>query len=864
MKTPPPHWPLQFLRWFCREAFAEEIEGDLIEMYLRDYQQSPAKAKRKLVWSVIKHFQPAFIKPVSFQLHYNYSSMIKNYFKTAWRFMLRNKVYSFLNIAGLAAGMTVALLIGLWIYNQYAYDRFLPGYHQLYQVKLNFNYNGNIHTQSGASLPLVDELKNKYPEVKYAAQTDWGYQHSLVAGEKKLHPYGLTVGEDFLKMFSLPFVYGNANGVFKEPGSIVLTASVAKALFGDQDPLNKIIKVDNKNNVKVTAVVQDVPANATLQYSYLLPFGYDNETNAGAKKANTDWTNYSYPEYVQLQEGADVIAFENKIRNLLSLHDNGRKIEVILQPAKNWRLLTGFVNGKPAGGFIEYVRIFAMTGILVLLIACINFTNLSTACSEKRAREVGIRKAIGSRRNHLVMQFLTESLLITFIAFLLALFTVQSVLPYFNQLTASKITVPYSNPLFWIIMTGYTVVTGLLAGSRPAFYLSSFKPVKVLKGAVRPGKRALLPQRILVVLQFTCSIALIITTMIIYQQVNYGKDRPKGYNADRLMMTNSSDDINKNYTALKNDLLRSGLVSGVTKAASTISYFPASFTLTAWPGKKSDESLEMVTTAISQDYFKTTGMKLQSGRDFAGEAGADTMNIILNEAAAERLRLKDPLNQLITFEYSKNPMRVIGVVENAVIESPFAAVRPAIFVYNPGWAGSVMYRLNENANTREAISKLAVLFNKYNPSFSYDYQFADEAFNAKFNLEILVGKLAGIFSALAIFISCLGLFGLVSYVAEQRKKEIGIRKVLGASVSQVWYLLTAHFLWLVFISCIIATPIAFYFLQGWLQKFEYRVTIGPGAFLLSAGAAIFVTMCTVSCRAIGSALTNPVKELRAE
>jgi len=864
MKPYPPHWPLRFLRWFCREDLLEEIEGDLTEIYLLDYKQSPAKAKRQFTWSVIKHCRPEFIKSISFQLHYNYTAMIKNYFKTAWRYMLRNKGYSLLNIAGLAAGMTVALLIGLWIYNQYAYDRFLPGYNQLYQVKLNFNYSGAIHTQTGSSLPLVDELRKKYPEVKYASQTDWGNQHSLVVAEKKLHPTGLTVGEDFLKMFPFPFLQGNANTVFNEPGSIVLTESVSKALFGDQDPIDKIIKVDNKNNVKVTGVIKDVPANSTLQFRYLLPYGYDAETNPDVKKAQMEWTNYSYPEYIELQKDADVNAFENKIRNILAKHDDIRKIEVVLQPAKNWRLLTEFNNGKPTGGFIEYVRIFGLIGMLVLLIACINFTNLSTARSEKRAREVGIRKAIGSQRNHLLIQFLSESLLTTFIAFLISLFMVQSVLPYFNNLTASNITIPFSHPVFWLIMISYIVVTGLLAGSRPAFYLSSFKPVKVLKGAIQPGRRSALPQRILVVLQFTCSIALIIATLIIYQQIAYAKGRPKGYDADRLMMTQSSDDINKNYTALRTDLLQSGLVTGVTKAASPLSYFPASFTLYDWPGKKPDESLEMVTTAVSQDYFKTVGMAFTSGRDFAGDAGADTMNLILNESAAERLRLKDPLNQLITFGYSKNPMRVIGVVKNAVIESPFFAVRPAIFVYNPGWAGSIMYRLNANVDTREAITKISALFNKYNPSFPYDYQFADEAFDAKFNLETLAGKLAGIFAGLAIFISCLGLFGLVSYVAEQRKKEIGIRKVLGASVSQVWFLLSGNFLLLVVISCIIASPIAFYFLQAWLQKFEYRIKIGPEAFLLSAGAAIIITMCTVSCKAISSALTNPVKALRTE
>jgi ABC-type antimicrobial peptide transport system permease subunit/AraC-like DNA-binding protein len=795
---------------------------------------------------------------------FNRNYMFKNYLKIAWRNLIHNKVYSALNIVGLAAGMAVALLIGLWIYSQYAYDRFLPSYDQLYQVKLNFYHSDQIRTQSGSSLPLIEEFRKNYPEVKYASETDWGGQHSLVVGDKKLDPSGLAVGADFLRMFPYHMLKGNINSVFSDPKSIVLTESVARALFGNQDPINKLIKIDNKNSVKVTGVMKDIPANSTLQFSYLLPYSYLEQTYPDTKKERTHWRNYSYLEYVELQPGTDAEAFENKIKNIIAKHDATDKIEIVLQPAKNWRLLTQFINGKAADGFITYVRMFAIIGILVLVIACINFVNLSTARAEKRAREVGVRKSIGSSRRDLIIQFLSESLLLTFVAFAVSIVIVQLVLPAFNTITYGNIAIPYSNLTFWCVMIAYVLITGLLAGSRPAFYLSSFNPVKVLKGTIQLGKQATLPRKIMVVVQFTCSIALIISTMIIYQQIKYGQDRPKGYNPDNLVMVNSSDDLNKNYDALKHDLLQSGQVVSVTKAASGMTYFPMSAGVSDFPGKKTGESLEMNVAAVSPEYFKTIGTKLKAGHDFADNAGPDTLNVIINEAAAERFRLKDPLNQLITFEYSKKPMRIIGVVESAIVGSPFYGASPALYAYNPGWTASIMYRLNPNASRQQATKKIAAIFNKYNPSFPFDYRFADEAYSATYQTEVLVGTLASVFAGLAVFISCLGLFGLAAYVAEQRKKEIGIRKVLGASVQQVWTLLSRDFLTLVAISCVIASPIAFYFLSGWLQKYNYRISIGPSAFIIAAALTIVITIITISYQAISSALANPVKSLRSE
>ena len=782
--------------------------------------------------------------------------------------MLNNKVYSALNIVGLAAGMAVALLIALWVVNEYSYDKFLPDYKSLYQVELNFTdpHEGE-HTQAAVSLPIADVLRKEYPEVQYVAETDWMGSHDLLVGTKKLYMNGAAIGSDFLKMFQYHLVKGNKNDVLKDPFSIVLTESTAKALFGDADPMAKIVRIDNKYSLKVTGIMADVPKNSTLQFNFLMPFSFNEATQDWMKKARTTYYNNSFQIFVQLKPGVNYTALAPKIRNIV--YNGGPKMRpvkpvVLLHPLEDWHLYSEFKNGKESGGFIDYVRMFSIIGILVLLIACINFMNLSTARSEKRAREVGVRKAIGSQRHDLIFQFLTESILITFIAFLLSIVFVQLVLPSFNALTGDEIGIPYGSPVFWFIMATYVLATGLLAGSRPAFYLSSFNPVKVLKGTIQVGKAAALPRKILVVLQFSCSIALIISTVIVYQQIQYAKDRPTGYSADRLVTTDMSDDLNNHYDALRNDLLGTGLVESVAKASSPVTGIYWHTGIDKWPGQEPGElGINVGGISITDSYFKTVGMKLSEGRDFSSEWSADTSNIIINEAAVRRMGLKEPLNQLVTFDGITGQARIIGVVKDALLESPFTPVEPTVFVHGRG-GNFIMYRLAKGVNTHDAIEKIGKIFDKFNPAYPFSSRFVDDEYNQKFNLEVLVGKLAAVFAGLAIFISCLGLFGLAAYVAEQRTKEIGVRKVLGASIAQVWLLLSKDFILLVMISCAIASPIALYFLNGWLLKYDYRISVGPGVFVLSAVAAIAITLITISFQAIKAALMNPVKSLRSE
>lgn len=797
--------------------------------------------------------------------------MIRNYLKIAWRNIVRNKAYSAINIVGLATGMAVALLIGLWVYQQYSYDKFLPNYKNLYQAKINFtSQHTGTRTQDAMSIPIADVLRKDIPGVKRVAEANWvGYQsHGLLVGDKKLYLEGGTAAPDFLRMFQFEMIKGNRDDVFKEPFSVILNERTAKALFGDADPMNKVVKIDNTYNVKVTGVMKDLPANSSFQFDYLFPFSFDEATQEGFRTARTTWTNNSFQIFVELQPNADVNRVSASIKNLVYEHSvqmRPAKPELFLHPLAKWHLYSDFKNGKQAGGFIDYVYMFGIIGLLVLLIACINFMNLSTARSEKRAREIGVRKAIGSQKRDLVFQFLTESILTTFIAFLLAMLFLQLALPYFNTLTGSLIKIPYGNPFFWAIMTSYVLITGVLAGSRPAFYLASFDPVKVLKGSIQTGKAAVLPRKVLVVAQFSCSIALIISTVIIYQQLQYAKSRPTGYSASRLVMTDMTNDLNNHSEALRNDLMQTGVIENVALSSSPITAIYSHSSLDSWPGKDAnDEAINTATIYTSDNYFKTVDMKLLAGRDFSSNVQLDSDNVIVNEASVHRMGLKTPINQEISWNRHPNgKVKIIGIVKNALMDSPYTPIEPAIFAHGT-FGNAAIYRLAANVNPHDAMPKIKQVFDRYNPTYPFQYSFVDDEYNQKFNLETLVGKLAGVFAGLAIFISCLGLFGLAAYIAEQRSKEISIRKVLGASISQVWLMLSADFIVLVLISCFIAAPAAWYFLNQWLQKYDYRISIGPGVFLLSGVAALVITLATISFQSIKAALANPIKSLRSE
>jgi ABC-type antimicrobial peptide transport system permease subunit len=789
--------------------------------------------------------------------------MFVNYFKTAWRNFVNNKVLGSINILGLGIGMAVSMLICLWVFNEYSFNKFLPDHDRVYQVRRNFNSNGTILNFKTTSLALGEALRNEVPEIEYVAETDWMGPHGLTYAGKKLYIDGAITGLDFLKIFQYPLVKGNPLTVFADPYSIVLTESTALSMFGTEDPMLKTIRFDNKHDLKVTGILKDLPENSTFRFKYLVPFSLLDNTRPAIKELRTgSFSANSFQQFVKLRKDASYDRVSEKIKNIQHRQDNinARNSLVILQPMDRWHLFADYENGKDARGLIEYVRLFSCIAGLVLLIACINFINLATARSEKRAREVGVRKAIGSDRKALIIQFLTESFFYTVTASVISLFLVMVALPWFNSITGRSIVIPLSNPGFWMLLLACILITALAAGTRPAIYLSGFSAVRVLKGSITKGKAATLPRKALVVLQFTCSIALIISTIIVYRQIGFARSRPIGYNYDRLLMTDMSEDLQKNFVAMKQELLQRGVIENMATSSGPVTNINWHTDIDNWPGKNSGETIEMGAIVVSEDYFKTVQMNFASGRNFSGPD--DSTTLIFNETAISQMRLKDPLNQKISWDEAQFSIK--GVVKDALMTSPYAPAEPTMFVVSPDHSGILLYRLAKNISTPDALKVLNEVFAKYNPSRPYEYMFTDDSYASKFNFEMLVGKLAGIFAALAIFVSCLGLFGLAAYVAEQRSKEIGIRKVLGANLPQIWMLISRDFILLVLISSLVASPLAYFFLQNWLEKYSYRVEIGVEVFVIAALLALVVAVITVSFQSIKAALANPVRNLRAE
>jgi putative ABC transport system permease protein len=805
--------------------------------------------------------------------------MLRSYFKIAWRNLKNSKGYSALNIGGLAVGMAVAILIGLWIYDELSFNKYHKNYNQIAQVIWKSNFNGQRNAGFSLPRPLEFELRNKYGRLfKNVVMSRWDEGHILSIGDKKISQTGRFMQEGAPELLTLQMIKGSRTGL-KDMNSIMLAASTAKALFGDENPVNKIIQIDNQMNVKVTGVYKDLPYNSSFKnLKFLSTWDLLMANNKWMEEAKDQWGNSSFLMYVQLQPNTTFKSASETIKNAEQdkVDEEIKKfnIEVSLTPMSRWHLYSEWKNGINVGGRIQYVWMFGIIGAFVLLLACINFMNLSTARSEKRAKEVGVRKAIGSMRRQLIKQFLTESLLIVVIAFMLAMLLVTLLLPGFNNIADKEMTMIWNSPFFWVISLIFIAFTSLVSGSYPAFYLSSFNPVKVLKGSFEVGRFASLPRKVLVVVQFTVSVALIIGTIIIYRQIQHAKNRPVGYSRDGLLYVQiKSQDLLQKYDVLSKELKDEGIVTEIARSSSPTTAVWSNNGGLEWRNKDPNKVEGFGTIWITHDYGKTVGWQFKDGRDYSPEFASDSVSrasdssivhsMIVNEAAVRYMELKNPIGEII--KWDGYPFRIIGVIKDMVMESPFEPVRQTMYLVNFDAANACIHiRINPKMSAGEAIAKMESIFKKLVPAVPFDYEFVDSEYATKFAAEERIGNLATFFAALAIFISCLGLFGLASFIAEKRTKEIGIRKVLGATIYNLWQMLSKEFVLLVMVACLIAVPLAYYFLNNWLQNYEYRTSISWWVFAVAIGGALMITLLTVSFQAIKAAVANPVKSLRTE
>ncbi|TAG19592.1 MAG: ABC transporter permease [Cytophagia bacterium] len=787
--------------------------------------------------------------------------MLRNYLKIALRNLVNNKVYSAINILGLSFGMTCTILITLWIYDEITYDEFHQNKQQIFKVFANRTFNNQTFTDQNMVLPLAGTLEKNSALVKNAVVITHPQDRVMIYKDTKIKKNGHRVSNHFFDMFSWKALNGNPKSIFQDPNSIVLSQSTAEAIFGKTDPINQIIRLPGDNiNVKVVAVVEDVPQNSTIEFDYILPFNYADEDT---KRAMTNWYNSSWQVFVQTNNNANISQLENQINQIKYQNsaDDRAISKYFAFPFLKLHLHGEFKEGKNVGGLIEYVRLFGVIALFILLIACINFMNLSTARSEKRSKEVGIRKAVGSNKTQLVFQFFSESILIVLISFAVSIISVVLLLPIFNQLVEKTITLNFTNPYFWLAALLIISVTGIVAGSYPSLYLSSFAPIKVLKGTIRMGKNATLPRKILVIGQFTISIILISATIIVYRQINHIKDRNMGYNQEKLIMVESSSEIQRNYMALKDELIKTSAVKSINRSFSPITDIWWSSPAPDWKGKPAKADFLVNMMAVDVDFTKTMGIKMIEGKDFSGMP-SDSAAVLINKSAVKILGLKNPIGTV--FRQGKQENTVIGIMDDFIMDSPFKTIDPLFVFYSSRNINTINIRLNESVPTEQSLAGIESIFKKYNPEYPFEFQFVNEEYAKKYGAEQRIGNLALIFSILAIFISCLGLFGLASFIAEQRTKEIGIRKVLGASVANLWQLLSKDFVILVIISCLIAAPIAYYFMSEWLQKYTYRTEISWWIFVVAGVGALVITLLTVSYQAIKAALMNPVKSLKTE
>ncbi|WP_437396126.1 ABC transporter permease [Flagellimonas lutimaris] len=799
--------------------------------------------------------------------------MFKNYLKIAWRNLTKHKAYTIINVGGLALGMAVTLIIGLWIKDELSHNNYFTYKEQIAQIYQSQTMNGQTGTGPAIPRPLEKAFKEGYMDnFKHVVMSSWTTPQYLKYKETSISREGNFMQKEAPEMLDLNILKGEKDGI-REVNSIMISESTANALFGDEEPIGKVLEVNSQYDMMVTAVYEDLPFNTSFSDTdYLMPWDKYITIFEWVKKSEDYWGNNSFQMFVQIADNTSMEVVTDKIKNVkkdISEDTAEFNPQLFLLPMEDWHLRSNFENGKQVGGRIKYVWLFGIIGAFVLLLACINFMNLSTARSEKRAKEVGIRKSIGSQRRQLINQFMGESFLVVFLAFIIAVLIVVISLNGFNNLARKEMEFPWTSTAFWGASLVFILFTAVLAGSYPALYLSSFKPVDVLKGTFKTGKHSGLPRKILVVVQFTVSVAFIIGTVIVMQQINYAKSRPIGYDKEGLVqIPTMSQDFDGKFELMRNEFINSGAVTEMSTSSAPTTRIWSNRSGFDWEGKPEGFQEDLAWTEVSPEYAKSLNLKIVAGRDFSREFPSDSNAILINETAVKYMGLNNPVGKFIKDSDTEDPfepMKIIGVVQDMIAQSPYEPVKQGWYVFDKNGNGSYYnIRLNPNQSTSQNLAIVERVFKEHFPNIPFQYDFVDEEYGKKFASEVRIGTLSGIFTALAILISCLGLFGLTSFVAEQRTKEIGVRKVLGASIFNVWNMLSKDFLKLVIISCFIAVPIAYYVMNGWLQEYPYRVILKWWIFALAMIGAFAVTIITVSFQAIKAAKSNPARSLRTE
>lgn len=792
--------------------------------------------------------------------------MIKNVLKIAFRNLWGDRFYALLNIVGLALGMAVTTIVFIWLVNELQYNTYNSNYDKLALINKNRTYNGQVFTETSNPVPLGKALLASYPNYfDQVVVSSYGGQRALKSGENSVLRRGYFMQPGGNEILDLKIIKGQVQFPM-DASSILLSESTATSLFGTKDPIGEIVKIDNNLEVSVAGIYRDMPVNSTFRnVSFYGPFSVLEKMYKWVRNSENDWENNSFPIYVKLAPNANFEQVSELIQDeLFNVTHDVAEPKLFLYPMNKWYLYPEFKNGKMVGTGIQNIWLFGIIGVFVLLLAAINFINLNTARSDKRGREIGVRKVMGSSRRQLIVQFLSESGMMVAVAAVFSLILVQLSLPYFNAIMDKDLHLSWSSVVFWGLWILFILLTSFLAGSYPAYFLSSFSPVKVLKGTFfQSGSAKSWPRKVLVIFQFSISIAIVIITVLVYQQIKMGQNRELGYNKRHLIqMIKRTSNLWGKYEVVRNSLMESGVVSNVAEATGPVTDMWHASTHVNWQGKASDAKNEFITLKVSADYGQTIGWKIIEGRDFSNTYGADSTSIILNEAAVKTMGFQQPIGQVI--QYEGKEYIVTGVIQNLLIEAPFDHIKPAIYTYRRRSMPWVMIRLKEDIPVAEAVNQIKKSVGQFNDGGPLNLVFVDKEFNLKFWRESRMANLVSLFSVLAIVISCLGMFGLSTYMAQKRQKEIGVRKVLGASSLNIWQIMINEYMMLVLIACVPAFLVAYWFAEQWLQKYEFKVSLTYWYFIATGIGVLLITLVTVSFQSLKLAFTNPVKSIRTE